>query len=74
MAVSTENLIRIAIAGGSLVVDSSISTENLIRIAIAVGSKGVGTLTITGKLKSTENMVRIAIAGQGRVTFDVTSG
>ena len=72
MAVSTENLVRVAMAGGSVVVDSSTSTDSLVRIAMAVKAKGVGHLTIAGNAKSTESIVRIAMAAPGHVTFDVS--
>lgn len=71
MAVSTDNLVRIAEVGGSVVVPSSISTDNLVRIASALRKAGAGHLTVSGDAKSTDNMVRIAKAAPGQVTFDL---
>lgn len=73
MAISTDSLVRIANAGGSLVVPTSISTDSLVRIANAVRAKGVGHLTIEGPTKTTDSMIRISNAAPGMVTFDVTA-
>lgn len=72
MAVSTDNIVRIAQAGGSVVVNTSITTDNLVRIAQAIKKAGVGHLTISGNPKSTDNMVRIAKSAPGQITFDLS--
>ena len=67
---TTDDLIRIAIAGGGFVLDAGPRpTEDLIRISIAV--KGKGRLTFRGMAaRTTDDLIRIAIAGGGHVTFE----
>ncbi len=66
----TDDLIRIASAGGGLEIPaSSKMTDDLIRIASAGGRSGA-SLRITGAgAKMTSDLIRIASAGAGRVTF-----
>ncbi len=67
---TTEELVRIAIAGGGFDLNASArTTDELVRIAIAaknnrarIGFRGLGART-------TDEIVRIAIAGGGAVKF-----
>lgn len=72
MANATESLVRVAMAGGSLVVRDSYAVEDLVRIAMALRAKGQGTLTIRSTDATAENMVRVAMAAPGQVTFDLS--
>lgn len=68
---TTEELIRVAAAGGGFRLSaSSRTTEDLIRIA-AAGSTKRSPLIFTGLgNRTTEELIRIGAAGQGCVTFD----
>lgn len=70
---TTDSLVRIASAGGGLIVDArGKSTDNLIRIAAAASISGA---KITIKYYDgimTDNLVRIAAAGKGCVVFDLS--
>lgn len=68
---STDELVRIAAAGGGFVLAASLkSTDDLVRIAAAASHKGA-RVTFTGlKLKSTDELVRIGAAGQGCVVLE----
>ncbi|MGX1179355.1 hypothetical protein AB7M31_002423 [Pseudomonas sp. IAP-CY TE4608] len=72
MRISSDACVRIANAGGSLIVDNSISSDAMQRIAHAIHVQGVGHLTIKATSISSDAMARIANAAPGRVTFDVT--
>lgn len=72
MRISSDACLRIAHAGGSLIVDSSISSDAMLRIANAVQARGVGHLTVKASGISSDAMIRISNAAPGRVTFDVT--
>jgi len=71
MRISSDALIRIANAGGSLVIDNSISSDAMIRIASAVKNQGVGHLTVKVSTLSSDAMIRIANAAPGQVTFEI---
>ncbi|MFH2134185.1 MAG: hypothetical protein ABII81_03280 [Pseudomonadota bacterium] len=68
---TTDDLVRIAAAGGGFVLDASLkSTDDLVRIAAAASNKGA-RVTFSGlKLKSTDDLVRIGAAGKGCVVLE----
>ena len=68
---TTEELIRIAVAGGGFEIHvGARTTEDLIRIASASASNGRGRLFMRGiGTRATEDLVRIAAAGDGSVVF-----
>lgn len=67
---TTEDLARIAAAGGGFKLNASgRSTDELARIAAA--GKGVARITFTGlEARSTSDLARIAAAGKGSVCFE----
>lgn len=70
-AKATEDLIRIAAAGGGFNINASgRSTEDLIRVAAAAGNKGARVSFIGMRSKSTEDLIRIGAAGKGAVVFE----
>ncbi|MDY1450753.1 hypothetical protein ACM75L_33185, partial [Pseudomonas aeruginosa] len=68
----TDDLVRIAAAGGGFVMDASKRhTDDLVRIAAAAAAaaKG-GRVTFTGmETRHTDDLIRIAAAGRGAVVF-----
>jgi hypothetical protein len=66
----TNDLLRIAAAGGGLELEASLRpTADLMRIAAACANGG-GTLILRGmSLRPTDDLMRIAAAGQGKVIF-----
>ena len=67
---STDDLIRIAAAGGGFEIKAGLrSTNDLIRIA-AAASNHKSRLVFRGcGLKATDDLIRIAAAGKGAVMF-----
>lgn len=64
---STNDLIRIAAAGGRLDLrNAQKSTDDLIRIAAAASSHGA-KVWISGATKSADDLIRIGAAGRGCV-------
>jgi len=73
MSKTTDQLVRIAAAGGGFTIDSSKTTDQLVRIA-AVAAQSGAKITIEGAgSKTTDQLVRIASAGKGAVVFDMTT-
>lgn len=70
---TTEQLVRIAAAGGGFYIDTSNkTTEQLVRIA-AAASRSNAKIVVTGASnKTTEQLVRIAAAGKGCIMFDLS--
>lgn len=68
---STDELVRIASAGGGFRLDASMrSTDELVRIASAASNKG-SQVTFAGlKLRTTDELVRIGSAGKGTVILE----
>ena len=68
---STEDLMRIAAAGGGFTINGGPRTvEDLMRIAAAASSKGA-RVTLTGmNSRTAEDLMRIAAAGKGCIAFD----
>jgi hypothetical protein len=67
MPKATNDLIRIAAAGGGMYGEGSKSTDDLIKIAAAASGKGVRVIVTKASGKQTEDLVRIAAAGKGCV-------
>ena len=65
---TTDDLVRIALAGGGFEIDaSSRTTDEIVRIASATGNRPSKLkVSNTGK-KTTDDLVRIALAGIGSV-------
>ncbi|NBA79049.1 hypothetical protein GVN15_00260 [Pseudomonas putida] len=72
MAHAVDSLVRVAMAGGSLVVSGNYAVDGLVRIAMALKAKGQGTLTIKTTNAAADSMVRVAMAAPGQVIFDLT--
>lgn len=68
---TTEDLVRIAAAGGGFTLSAGHkTTDDLVRIAAAASSKG-SRLTFTGlKHKTTDDLVRISAAGKGCIVLE----
>jgi DNA replication protein len=68
---STNDLVRIAAAGGGFILDAALrSTDDLVRIAAAASTHGA-RVTFSGlKLRSTDDLVRISAAGKGAVMLE----
>ncbi len=74
MAPLTSDLIRIANAGGGMVIDArGMLAADLVRIANASASRGTGIIKIKNSGSClTNDLIRIANAGKGNVIFDFT--
>ena len=71
MALSTDNLCKIASFGGSIKIDASEkSTDNLCKIAKAL-KKGAKLILTNASIKSTDNLCKIAAASPGNVIFEL---
>jgi hypothetical protein len=67
---STDDLVRIAAAGGGFTLDASLrSTNDLVRIAAAASEKGSQITFVGLKLRSTDDLVRIGAASKGCVVL-----
>lgn len=72
MTKSTEDLIRIAAAGGRFTIDGrNFTTENLIKIAAAASEKGSRIHIQNVDMRNTKDLIRISAAGKGFVTLDL---
>lgn len=68
---STEDLVRIAEAGGGFRLDAAVRrTDDLVKIAAAASSWGVRLVFAGMNLRPTDDLVRIADAGEGSVEFE----
>jgi hypothetical protein len=67
---TTEDLMRIAAAGGGMELRGSArTTEDLMRIAAAASGKGARLFIRGMSARTTEDLMRIAAAGKGCVVF-----
>jgi ABC-type molybdate transport system substrate-binding protein len=74
MKKTTDQLVRIAAAGGGMYIDaSSRTTDQLVRIASAASSTGATIHINNSSNKTTDQLVRIAAAGSGCVVFDLNT-
>lgn len=72
MEKTTDQLVRIAFAGGGMVIDASDkTTDQLIRIASASSQSSAKVIIINVNSKTTDQLVRIASAGNGNVVLDL---
>ena len=68
---STDDLIRIAAAGGGFTLAASLrTTDDLIRIAAAASGKGSRVTFMGLSLRSTSDLIRIGAAGKGCVVLE----
>jgi hypothetical protein len=68
---ATEELVKIAAAGGGLVLEGGRrTTEELIRIAAAGKHSGATVVFRNMAVRKTEALLRIAAAGKGKVIFE----
>lgn len=68
---STEDLVRIATAGGGFKLDAAgRPTDDLVTIAAAASDWGVRLVFAGMNDRPTKDLVRIAEAGQGNVQFE----
>jgi hypothetical protein len=67
---STNDLVRIAAAGGGFALDAALRpTNDLVRIAAAASSKGARLIFRGMTMRPQDDLVRIAAAGGGCVEF-----
>ena len=67
----TNDLIRIASAGGGFTLDADVRpTEDLIRIASAASAAGARVHFRGLSLRPTDDLIRIGSAGRGVVSFE----
>ena len=71
MAHMVDTLVRVATAGGNLVIGEGYMVDSVVQIAKAMKGKG-GHLTVKSGKYMTESMVKICQAAPGQVTFDLT--
>ena len=72
MSKTTDSLVRIAAAGGGMIIDcKGKKTDSLDRIAAATNQKGSKVIMTNLGSKTTDSLVRIGAAGQGNVIFDL---
>jgi len=70
-AMSTEDLVRIAEAGGGFRLDAADRpTDDLVRIAAAASEWGVHLVFAGMTGRSTDDLVKIADAGEGNIVFE----
>ena len=68
---STNDLVRIASAGGGFRLDATVrSIEDLVRIAAAASGHGTGLYFRGLGIRATDDLVRIGAAGKGAVVFE----
>ena len=72
---STDELVRIAAAGGGFILDASRRpTGDLIRLATAAALKGA-RITLRGiEQRHTDELVSIGAAGKGNIVFEAGKG
>jgi predicted RNA-binding protein YlxR (DUF448 family) len=71
MEKTTDQLVRIASAGGGMIIDvTGKNTDQLVRIASASSQSGVKLIITNVNSKTTDQLVRIASAGKGNVILD----
>ncbi|MFL1477485.1 hypothetical protein [Pseudomonas grimontii] len=71
MAYMVDSLLKVAAAGGSLVIGDGYMVDNVIKIAQAMKGNG-GHLTIKSQQYMVDNMVKICRSAPGQVTFDIS--
>ena len=72
MAFTTDSLVRIAAAGGGIVMDcKGFTADSLVRIAAATKTNGAKVILTNLNGYTVDSLVRIGAAGQGNVIFDI---
>lgn len=72
MAFTTDSLVRIAAAGGGIVMDcKGFTADSLVRIAAATKTNGTKVILTNLNGYTVDSLVRIGAAGQGNVIFDI---
>lgn len=71
MAYMVDSLLKVAAAGGSLVIGDGYMVDNVIKIAQTMKGNG-GHLTIKSQKYMVENMIKISRSAPGQVTFDLS--
>ena len=72
MTKMTDQLVRIASAGGGMIIDGDGKmTDQLVRIASAASQSGAKIIITNVGSKMTDQLVRIASAGKGNVILDL---
>jgi hypothetical protein len=67
---TTDELVRIALAGGGFELDAARrTTDDLVRIALAAGNKPARLRLVNVMTRTTDELTRIALAGKGAVFF-----
>lgn len=73
MSKPTNDLIRIAAAGGGMTLSAQKPTNDLIRIAASAANTGAQLTIVNASSKPTNDLIRIASAGKGCVAFDLSN-
>lgn len=72
MAFTTDSLVRIAAAGGGIVMDCKGNTvDTLVRIAAATKQTGAKFVLTNTEGFNVDSLIRIGAAGAGNVIFDL---
>lgn len=72
MTKTTDQLVRIALSAGGMIIDgASKTTDQLVRIASASSNSSAKIIITNIDSKTTDQLVRIASAGKGNVIFDL---
>lgn len=71
MAHMVDSLVKVAAAGGSLMIGEGYLVDSVVKIALAMKGKG-GHLTVKSGKYLADSMVKISQAAPGQVTFDLT--
>lgn len=72
MAFTTDSLVRIAAAGGGIVLDcKGFTADSLVRIAAATKTNGAKIILTNLNGYTVDSLVRIGAAGQGNVILDI---
>jgi DNA replication protein len=69
---TTDDLVRIAYAGGGFTIDAkNYTTNELVRISAAASKHGSRIHILNANRNTTDELVRIAAASKGCVTFEL---
>lgn len=72
MTKTTDQLVRIASAGGGMIIDGKEKTTDQLQRIVAAASQSDAKITIVNaESKTTDQLERIAAAGNGNVIFDL---
>jgi hypothetical protein len=73
MALTVDSLVRISLAGGGLIIDSTgFTVDSLVRIANATKTKAAKLTILNISSLTVDSLVRISNAGEGNIIFDTT--